>query len=129
MKAGFIVNQLSEWAKITSDPEILSTVSWLPSDFSEEIDYKNSVTPSKFSPKEEVFLSIEIKNLLHKGVIEKCQHDEGEYISPIFLTPRSDGSFRMILNLKKPNDHMPYKHFKMETINPSRPNPGRTEKN
>ena len=31
-------------------------------------------------------------------------------------TPKSDGSFRMILNLKKLNDHMPYIHFKMETV-------------
>ena len=45
MKAGCVVNQLSEWEKITSDPEILSTNSGLPLDFSEEIDYKSSVTP------------------------------------------------------------------------------------
>ena len=63
-----------------------------------------------------MFLSVEIKNLLHKGVTEECQHEEGEYISPIFLTPKSDGSFRMILNLKKLNDQMPYIHFKMEII-------------
>ena len=61
MKAGCIANQLSEWEKITSDPETLSTVSGLPLDFSEEIDYISSVSPSKFSPKEEMFLSVEIK--------------------------------------------------------------------
>ena len=48
-----------------------------------------------------MLLSVEIKNILHKGVIEECQHEEGEYISPIFLTPKPDGSFRMILNLIK----------------------------
>ena len=63
MKAGSIANQLSEWGKITSDPETSSAVSGLPLDFSEEIDYKISVTPSKFFPKEEIFLSVEIKNL------------------------------------------------------------------
>ena len=30
MKTGCIANQLSEWESITSDPEILSTVSRLP---------------------------------------------------------------------------------------------------
>ena len=65
---------------------------------SEDIDYKNSVIPSKFSPKEEMFLLVEIKNLHRKGVIKESQHEEGEYISLIFLTPKSDGSFRMILN-------------------------------
>ena len=55
-----------------------------------------------------MFLLVEIKNFLPKGVIEECQHEEDKYISPIFLTPKSDGSFRMILNLKKLNDQMPY---------------------
>ena len=64
MKAGCIANQLSEWEKITSDPEILCTISGLPLDFSEEIDYNSSVISSKFSLKEEMFLSVEIKNLL-----------------------------------------------------------------
>ena len=96
-------------------PEILFTVSGLPLGFSEETYYKSSVIPSKFSPKEEMFLSVEIKNL-HKGLIKESQHEEGKYISPIFLIPKSDGSFRMNLNLKKLNDHMAYIHFKMETI-------------
>ena len=78
MRAGCIANQLLEWEKITSEPEILSTVSALPLDFIEEIDYKSSVTPSKFSPKEEKFLSVDTKNFLHKGVIEECQHEKGE---------------------------------------------------
>ena len=34
MKSGCIANQLSAWGKITSDPEILSTVSGLQLDFS-----------------------------------------------------------------------------------------------
>ena len=62
-----------------------------------------------------MFLSVEIKNL-RKGVIKESQHEDGEYISPIFLTPKSDGSFRIILNLKKLNDYMPYILFKMETL-------------
>ena len=111
MKASCIVNQLSEFERITLDQENLSTVSRLPLDFSEEIDCKSSVIPSKFSTKEGIFLSVEIKNR-----IKESQHEEGEYISPIFLTHKFDGSFRVILNLKKLNDYMPYIYFKMETI-------------
>ena len=57
-----------------------------------------------------MLLSVEIKTLLPTGVIEECLHEEGEYISIIFLSTKSDGSFRMILNLKKLNDHTPYTH-------------------
>ena len=53
MKVVNIANQLSEQEKIISDLEILFTFSGLSLDFIEEIDYKGSVTPSKFSPKEE----------------------------------------------------------------------------
>ena len=63
-----------------------------------------------------MFLSGEIKNRLRKGVIKESQHEEVKYISPIFLTPKSNGSFRMILNFKKLNDHMAYIHFKTEAI-------------
>ena len=53
-----------------------------------------------------------------KGVIKESQHEEGEFISPIFLVPKSEDFFRMILNLKRLNENMPYIHFKMETIKP-----------
>ena len=46
------------------------------------------------------------------------QHEKAEYFSTIFLTVKSDGSFRVILNLKKLGDHMPYIQFKLETIKP-----------
>ena len=70
----------------------------------------------RFSSKEEIFLADEIKNLLQKGVTKESQHEEEEFISPIFLVPKSEDSFRMILNLKRLNENMPYIHFKMETI-------------
>ena len=37
-------------------------------------------------------------------------------MSPIFLVPKSEDSFRRILNLKRLNENMSYIHFKMETI-------------
>ena len=36
--------------------------------------------------------------------------------SQIFLEPISEDFFRMILNLKRLNENIPYIHFKMETI-------------
>ena len=50
------------------------------------------------------------------GVIEKVQHEKGEIISNIFIRPKQDGSFRLILNLKKLNEHIEKIHFKMETL-------------
>ena len=39
----------------------------------------------------------EVCNLLCKQAIEACDHEVGEYISPIFTWPKKDGSRRMIL--------------------------------
>ena len=38
---------------------------------------------------------------LAKGVIKVSKHEQGEYISPIFVPEKKDGAYRMILNLKK----------------------------
>ena len=62
------------------------------------------------------FVSTEIYNLLCKVVISLSPHEEGEFVSPIFLTPKKDESFRMILNLKKFYQFVRNKHFKVESL-------------
>ena len=57
-------------------------------------------------------VSNKIKNLLAKGIIKESQ----QVISPIFLIPKTENEFRMILNLKRLNKNTPYLHFKMDTI-------------
>ena len=57
-----------------------------------------------------------VDGLVKQGVIEKVQHEKGEIISNIFIRPKRDGSFRLILNLKKLNEHIEIIHFKMETL-------------
>ena len=55
-------------------------------------------------------------NLLKKSVIVETLHDPGEFISPIFVRSKKDGTTRMILNLKSLNEHVVYLHFKMNTL-------------
>ena len=55
----------------------------------------------------------EVNKLLEKGVVE-CEHEPAEYISPIFLREKTDGTQRLILNLKHLNKYLEYKHFKMQ---------------
>ena len=66
-------------------------------------------------PKSE-FIDNEILSLLENGVIIASQHEPDEFVSPIFLRGKRDGSFRMMLNLKTLHEHVQYHHFKMETI-------------
>ena len=69
----------------------------------------------KFSEKDEIIQN-EISKVLEMKVIKEVNHDPGEYISPIFIVPKKNGEYRMILNLKKLNENIVYHHFKMGTF-------------
>ena len=71
---------------------------------------------SVFSDKERLVITSEINTLLEKTLIVKAHHEPGEFISPILVRPKKDGSHRMILNLKNLNTHVEYNHFKMDTL-------------
>ena len=59
---------------------------------------------------------LEIEKLVNKNAIIRCQEDKVQCISNVFLTPKKDGGYRMILNLKSFNDYITKQKFKMETI-------------
>ena len=59
---------------------------------------------------------MEISKLLSKGVLELTHRSPGDFISNIFVRPKKDGSYRMILNLKPLNEFVDYHHFKMDTF-------------
>ena len=59
-------------------------------------------------------LDTETEKLLSMGVIEKSMHQRDEIISPVFTVP--DGSYCLILDLKKNNDSVQYEHFKMDNL-------------
>ena len=68
------------------------------------------------SPQEAYHFDSQIGKLLQKEIIVASSHEQGEFISNIFLQPTKDGSFRMILNLKELNKFVQYHHFKKESI-------------
>lgn len=58
----------------------------------------------------------EIKVMLRKEQIVPTQNTPGEFISNLFLVEKKDGGQRPVINLKNLNNHVPYKHFKMEGL-------------
>ncbi len=58
----------------------------------------------------------EIQKLLSKRGDKASAHEESEIISPIFVRPKKDGTYRLILNLKQFNRYIEYHHFKMDTL-------------
>ena len=115
-QAGRVTLHYSQWAGITKDINILDIVH-----NGLKIDCFEQPTPIKahpvnFNKPETLAIDCEVQALLQKQVISECQHELGEFISPIFTRVKKDGSFRMILNLRKLNSHVYYNHFKMESL-------------
>ena len=76
----------------------------------------NNQSNYEFSLFDEKIIYFELSKLIAKRVIVPSCHEEGEFISPIFVCPQKDGSHRMILNLKRLNTYVEYHHFKMDTL-------------
>ena len=115
-RGGCIRNHYEKWVELTSDPEILETVSGMSIDLVEDVP-STGTFQYPFGVEESLFIQKEIQRLLEKGIIVKCHHEPGELVSPIFLREKSDGDgFRMILNLKKLNSISEKEHFKMDTL-------------
>jgi hypothetical protein len=87
-----------------------------------------STTPaiSPWSANEFHFITKSIHKLKSFGAISSCTPSEGQFLFPIFLVPKPDGSKRFILNLKHLNKFLEPEHFKLEyratVLNLMRPN-------
>ena len=116
--AGTLGDNIRFWKSMTSDRYILRAIQGYMLEFSEDPSPLYGKQPSfqRFSQEEQFLILAEINKLLKLGVVEAAAHSNDEVVSPIFLTPKKDGSKRMILNLKELNRYMDYKHFKMENI-------------
>ena len=58
-----------------------------------------------------------IDELLAKGAIREYDSVQpSDFVSTVFLRPKKDGGYHMILNLKDFNQSVEYNHFKMETL-------------
>lgn len=107
------------WCELTSDPFIRQAIR----------GYKIEFDPTKFPPKrdkplypykrdqtETAKIDAEIISLETKNVIERCDHEEGEFLSEIFTRPKKNGGTRIILDLSDLNKSVEYQHFKMDNI-------------
>lgn len=117
-KAGLLKNFVSEWQKLTSDENILKIIRGCDIEFTDDMPAQrsNSVKNIKFNEKEQNIIDNEIDKFLKMGIIDEVESEEGEFISSIFVRPKTNGEYRMILNLKKLNNFVKYHHFKMDTL-------------
>jgi len=103
------------WREITSDPNILPYVQGVKISFTEGVPYQQAYRRSVFNAHQHVIVQNQIQSLLLKGVLKESHSEPGEFVSTIFLSPKSE-SFPKILNLKQFNESVEYHHFKMDNL-------------
>ena len=74
------------------------------------------IRPTVLNSEAEAALDEQIQNFLSRNILVESHHELPEFISPVFLRKKKNGTFRMILNLKELNRFIAYHHFKMDNI-------------
>ena len=114
-EGGQISKFVLNWKKITSDRNIINIVMGDSIKFIDTPPCQHFAS-NPLNPEEARYVKSEITKLKSKRIIKRTHHENIEYVSPIFVTPKSDGDYRVILNLKQLNQFIEYQHFKMHTI-------------
>lgn len=100
--------------KLTDDSTLLSWITGYKIPFiSTPIQDVCPVTRPKSDQEHDEFV-LAINKLTSIHAISRCSHEEGEFISSVFLVPKPNGEKRFILNLKLLNKFVSTNHFKME---------------
>lgn len=82
------------WSQITSDNFVLSTINGYKIPFSKSPTQKSE---PKASPViDPGAMQTALKNVLEIGAVRKCKESKGQFISGIFLVPKSNGEMRLI---------------------------------
>lgn len=114
MHAGKLQYFFNNWKLLTSDKVILSWIKRYRPPFKCKIVQK-SVPPEPHLSTQEFSEFCNAVNLSKaSGAIEKCKPVNDQFISSIFLVKKSNGTNRLILNLKNLNRFLSIEHFKME---------------
>ena len=107
---------IARWKELTSDPSILSAVTGYKIKFLVQPVQLSIPRRQQFSVPVINAINCHISQFLEKGIIKKSFPERNQFISTIFLRPKKDESFRMILKLKELNKFVEYEHFKMDSI-------------
>ncbi|XP_028404044.1 uncharacterized protein LOC114526666 [Dendronephthya gigantea] len=114
-KAGQVAKHMDAWVGITNDKEILKNVQGVEIDLI-ELPSQTKAPVSKFQPHEFHLVDEAVTKLVKKDAVREVTPSKGQYVSKIFLRPKTDGTHRLILNLKQFNESVVYTHFKMDSI-------------
>ena len=115
--AGNVEKFCQFWERLTSCRWVLEAIKGVHIPFVDTPTQNRVPHPFKFSDGERQAMNNEVCKLSQKGVIVETNHTQGEFISNVFLRPKPDGNYRLILDLTELNKQVEYQHFKMFSLN------------
>ena len=101
---------LENWARLTQDPWVLSTVRG----YQIPLEHWPEKHWSTITVREEQQSVLQVAKLREKETVFPVQQTEAHIISPVFVVPKSGGGWRLITDLRYLNSVPP--HFKMEGL-------------
>ena len=105
------------WELVAGDPDRLALLKGFKIPFLSQLVQDYVVRISKMSKTQRELVQVEIETMLRKRAISQIDHKKGEFISSLFLVEKKDGGQCTVINLKNLNFFVPYKHFRMESLN------------
>lgn len=112
--AGRLQQFLRVWKTICEDPVVLAWLKGYKIPFHSRPKQLYEPADKEFSATEKREISKLLDEFLNKGIIKETAQAKDQFISRIFITPKNDGSFRLIINLKELNEFVITEHFKLE---------------
>jgi hypothetical protein len=114
--AGRLKFYIKEWEAITNDETILQAVRGFRLPFTSVPFQTKEPHCIRMSESDALAVDECIGQLLITQAIEIVKDEPGQFVSTIFVVPKSDGSSRPVINLKSLNEFVDSPHFKMEDI-------------
>jgi len=114
-QAGRVASHFAAWKDLTNDRLILSDVLRASIELSVNLS-QHRFPGHALNEHEYSVVRQEIQKLIRKGVIMKVKYSRSQIVSELFLLPKKDGTFRLILNLKSFNEFVIHHHFKTDSL-------------
>ena len=106
----------TQWYNLTRDPKIIEMILGCLIELAKALPKNSNVCEIKMNKMETEYAKQHIQELLAKRAIVPSSREEGDFCSNVFLCPKPNGKFRMILNLKIFNQFAAKSRLKMETL-------------
>ena len=112
---GRLMHFWRNWRKISSDEWIHNTITGFKLDLLSP-PYQQYRAVTHLDSHKAPIMSEQVRALSSKEAITPVPDTQEGFVSPVFLVPKPDGSWRTVINLKSLNRFVAAPHFKMESI-------------